>query len=72
MLVALWADGPAGRVAGVGDECGPRGAQGGEAIRAAQVAEPAGTIPWDPCASLTARLPSVFPRAGVVERVTGG
>ena len=55
-----------------GDEAVLLGTQGGDAIRAEEVAEAAGTIPWDTFASLTARLPRVFHRAGVVERVTGG
>ncbi len=55
-----------------GDEVVLLGAQGGDAIRADEVAEAAGTIPWDTFASLTARLPRVFHRGGVVERVTGG
>ncbi|MGH2633432.1 MAG: alanine racemase [Tepidiformaceae bacterium] len=52
-----------------GDEVVLLGEQGPENITAANVAALAGTIPWDVFASLQARLPRLFQRGGVVERV---
>lgn len=54
-----------------GDEAVLLGAQGGDTITAAQVANLAGTIPWDVFASLQARLPRVYHRSGAVERILG-
>jgi len=55
-----------------GDEAVLLGSQGNERITAGDVATAAGTIPWDTFAALTGRLPRIFHRQGVVERITGG
>ncbi|MFN8507934.1 MAG: alanine racemase [Dehalococcoidia bacterium] len=55
-----------------GDEAVLLGSQGSERITANDVATAAGTIPWDTFAALTGRLPRIFHRQGVVERITGG
>jgi len=52
-----------------GDEVVLLGEQGPERITASEVAARAGTIPWDVLASLQARLPRVYHRGDVVERV---
>ena len=54
-----------------GDEAVLLGSQGPEEITADEVAEAAGTIPWDIFASLQARLPRLYHRAGRVEQVVG-
>jgi alanine racemase len=48
------------------------GTQGGASIGADEVAETTGTISWDVLASLQARLPRLYHRAGYVERVIEG
>jgi alanine racemase len=53
-----------------GDEVVLLGAQDGERISADEVAAAAGTISWDVLASLQARLPRLYHRRGMVERVT--
>ena len=55
-----------------GDEAVLLGSQAGERITADEVAAAAATIPWDTFAALTGRLPRIFHRQGVVERITGG
>jgi alanine racemase len=55
-----------------GDEAVLIGTQGGEWIGADEVAETTGTISWDVLASLQARLPRLYHRAGSVERVIEG
>lgn len=55
----------------VGDEVVLLGCQGRERLTAAEVARAADTIPWDVLASLQARLPRLFVRDGVVQRVAG-
>lgn len=54
-----------------GDEVVLIGAQGSGRITVEEVADQAGTIPWDVLASLQARLPRVFHRGGVVTRIAG-
>jgi alanine racemase len=55
-----------------GDEVVLFGTQGGEHIGVDEVAELANTISWDIMASLQARVPRIFYRGGVVERVVPG
>lgn len=55
-----------------GDEAVLFGTQGGEHIGVDEVAELANTISWDIMASLQARLPRIFHRGGLVERVVTG
>jgi alanine racemase len=55
-----------------GDEVVLIGTQGGASIGADEVAETTGTISWDVLASLQARLPRLYHRAGNVERVIEG
>lgn len=62
-LVDVTAAGPVA----AGDEAVLLGAQGTAEITADEVAEAAGTIPWDVFASLQARLPRLYHRAGIVE-----
>ncbi len=45
------------------------GADGAASITASEVAEAAGTIPWDILASLQARIPRLYHRAGAVESI---
>ncbi len=52
-----------------GDEAVLLGTQNGRAITASEIAKLAGTIPWDVFASLQTRLPRLYHRHGVVERV---
>jgi alanine racemase len=52
-----------------GDEAVLIGAQGPETIPVDEVAALADTIGWDVMASLKARLPRLYIRGGVVERV---
>jgi alanine racemase len=51
---------------GPGSEVVLLGTQDGACITADEVAAAAGTIPWDIVASLQARLPRVYHRAGIV------
>ena len=55
-----------------GDEVVLLGEQGNARITATEVAGLTGTIPWEVFASLQARLPRLYHRAGVVERVIEG
>ena len=55
-----------------GDEAVLIGTQGAERISTDDVAARAGTISWDVLASLQARLPRLYHRSGVVERIIGG
>jgi alanine racemase len=55
-----------------GDEVVLFGTQGGEHIGVDEVAELANTISWDIMASLQARVPRIFYRGRVVERVVAG
>jgi alanine racemase len=52
-----------------GDEAVLIGRQGSAGMTAAEVAERAGTIPWDVFASLQARLPRIYHRNGAVELI---
>jgi alanine racemase len=55
-----------------GDEAVLIGRQGSDAITADEVATLAGTISWDVLASLQARLPRLYHRGGLVQRIIGG
>lgn len=55
-----------------GDEAVLFGTQGSEHIGVDEVAELANTISWDIMASLTARLPRIFHRGELVEKVVTG
>ncbi len=55
-----------------GDEAVLFGTQGAERIGVDEVADLANTISWDVMASLQARLPRIFHRGGIVERVVMG
>ncbi len=54
-----------------GDEAVLIGTQGAQRITADDIAMRANTISWDILSSLQARLPRIYHRAGVVERVVG-
>jgi alanine racemase len=45
------------------------GVDGAARITASEVAEAAGTIPWDVLASLQARIPRFYHRGGAVESI---